>query len=122
MAALLWEGKLKGTNYADVEPPRTAALLALSPCEGIGQPDLARDRKTGEYIADPANPELVLQTAPMPPSHTITAVAPDGRAWQIVRAGIVWPIRARRRRMSDLKLLSRGELRPEETTWSSSRS
>jgi hypothetical protein len=92
LAALLWEGELRGTTYPNVEPPRVAALVAISERESLGQPDLAEDRRTGEHLPDPDDPDMVRMDPEMPASHTIAVVAEDGRMWSIVRAGITWPV------------------------------
>lgn len=96
LAALLWDGELKGTRYPNVEPPRVAALLPLGEAEGLDQPEHKQDRKTGEWATEPypghEGASMVVQEPPYPASHTVLVVAHDGRMWSIVRAGITWPV------------------------------
>lgn len=90
LAALLWDGKHAGTSLEDCEPPRTAALYPGGPRESLDMPELRRDRKSGEYVTDKGH--RVLEDPPMPAANTLLVLAPDGRAWQCARAGIMWPM------------------------------
>lgn len=97
LAALLWEGKLKGTTLPDVESPRVAAILSLGDPGMLDGPEHKQDRKTGEYATEPypdgrEGTAMIVQEPPFPPSHTALVLAEDGRMWSIVRAGITWPI------------------------------
>jgi hypothetical protein len=67
LAGLLVDGKLYGTVFEDVEPPRRVALVAAG--------DLVE-------AIDPENDVAV---------HTLGVVADDGRVWQITAMGICWP-------------------------------
>jgi hypothetical protein len=96
LAALLWDGELRGTRYPNVEPPRVAALIPLGDPEALDQPESKQDRRTGEYASEPypghEGASLIVEEPPYPASHTVLVVAEDGRMWSIVRAGITWPV------------------------------
>jgi hypothetical protein len=89
LADLMWEGKLKGTVLPDVDPPDAVALVPLGRRESRGtKPAQNRD---GSHRFDD---DGMVSWENDPPAHTLGAVAEDGRCWQIVRAGIIWPIEA----------------------------
>lgn len=85
LADLMWEGKQTGTSTA-TDLPLSLALGAVGPRESLGETFAAnRDgshRVEGDLVA----------MEPDPSCHTLLVVAEDGRAWQIVRAGIAWPV------------------------------
>jgi hypothetical protein len=69
LAALMETGRLTGTTLPDVDPPRSVALAPVGEREGL------------PVFNEPA-------------THTLLVWDEDGRAWQIVRAGITWPFGA----------------------------
>jgi hypothetical protein len=91
LALLMADGKLAGTTYDDVEPPTSVAIFAVGARESLGQPVPMRHPITREDVMDPADPRLIALRED-PSAHTIAVVAEDGRCWQIVRAGICWPV------------------------------
>jgi len=88
LADLMWEGKLTGTTYDDINPPRAVALVAVGPCESLSMEIPAQNRDGSHVVGDDG--EFVMEVDPE--SHTIGVIGEDGRCWTIVRAGITWPV------------------------------
>lgn len=86
LADLMWDGKLAGTTLPDVERPRSLALVGIGRRESVGEA-FAQNRDGSHRIEGDR-----VAMEPDPEAHTLAAVAEDGRMWQIVRAGITWPV------------------------------
>ena len=82
LAALLMEGKHKGTTLPDTDPPARVALFAV----GDLQPEFETWSKGSYESGIIAGPDITF-----PPGHSLGVAADDGRYWEIVRAGICWP-------------------------------
>lgn len=91
LADLMWDGQQAGTSLGDVEPPQAVALVAIGPRESMGE--TTAQNRDGSHVVDEAT-----GTVPWvedPEAHTLVVLAADGRLWQIVRAGITWPVEVR---------------------------
>lgn len=87
LADLMWEGKQAGTTLTDVQPPQAVALGGIGERGSMG--DTPAQNRDGSHVV---GEDGMVPWEPDPEAHTLVVVADDGRMWQIVRAGIAWPI------------------------------